>query len=89
MHWDQGEAMEVDDGQAAARVSKDLWPEQLKDRQVHQILARIPLRPLQPNEKTNGQMKAAAYHYCVQFQDRIEADECKWWVYEHIKNCPN
>ncbi len=39
--WAQDDAMEVDGDQTGTRVSKDLRPDQLKDRPIHQILARI------------------------------------------------
>ncbi len=78
MRWDRDEDMEVDGDQAAVRVSTDLRPEQLKDRLVHQILAQIPLRLMQPNEKATGRMRQAAYCYCIQSQDGVEVDECEW-----------
>ncbi len=51
----QQESMEVDGGdQARAQVSKGTPLDQLKDWPVHTILARIPTRPMQPSERTNG-----------------------------------
>ncbi len=34
-------------------------------------------------------MKLSAYRYCVQFQDGVEANECEWWAFEHLKDSPN
>ncbi len=82
----QQESMEVDDDdQASARVSKGTPLDQPKDRPVHAVLARIPIRPMQLTERTGGRMKPSAYRYCVQFQDGVETNECEWWAFEHLK----
>ncbi len=88
-HQTQDESMEVDGDQASVRVSKDVQPSQPKDQPIHSILARIPSRPMQQNEKASGRMRLSAYRYCIQFQDGVTTDECEWWMYEYIKDSPN